>query len=50
MVDRLAKNDITKHDEVFKLEYTYCLTMLSYWKHEDEKRKDNDNRENNSVI
>ena len=37
MVDRLAKNDITKHDIVFKLEYTHCLTMLSYWNEQDKK-------------
>ena len=40
MVDRLAQNDITKHEIIFDINYIHCLNMLSYWKQQDEKKKD----------
>ena len=40
MVDRLAKNDITKHEIVFGINYIHALNMLSYWKHVEENKKE----------
>jgi len=32
IVDKLAKGDITKHDQVYKINYIHSLNMLSHWK------------------
>lgn len=39
MVDRLSDGDITKHEEVYKINYIYCLNILSYWYERDEYNK-----------
>lgn len=36
MMDRLSNGDPTKHDELYKMNYKYCLTQLLYWKEKDE--------------
>ena len=36
MVDRLSNGDITKHNDIYKLSYTQCLTQLLWWKDRDE--------------
>ena len=35
MVDRLANGDITKHDQVYKINYIECLNLMGYWHHRD---------------
>jgi hypothetical protein len=35
MIDRLANGDITKHDEIYKLNYISCLTQLAWWTERD---------------
>jgi len=35
MVDTLANKDITKHDEVYKMNFLYCLDVLSMYKDRD---------------
>tara|TARA_R110001632_G_scaffold22835_4_gene65235 strand:- start:639 stop:764 length:126 start_codon:yes stop_codon:yes gene_type:complete len=40
MVDKLSNSDITKQDEVFKINYIQALNMLSFWKHNDDNKKD----------
>ena len=39
MVDKLSNSDITKQDEVFKINYIQALNMLSFWKHNDKNKK-----------
>lgn len=36
MVDRLALSDITKHEEIYKQNYKYCLLQLEYWAEKDD--------------
>lgn len=36
MVDRLSNGDITKDEEILKMDYIYLLTRLLYWKDKDE--------------
>lgn len=35
MVDRLSNGDITKHTEIYEMNYVYCLNILSYWYERD---------------
>ena len=35
MVDKLSGSDITKHDEVYGINYIHALNMLGFWKHID---------------
>jgi hypothetical protein len=35
MVDRLSDGDITKHSEIYEMNYVYCLNILSYWYERD---------------
>ena len=35
MVDKLSGSDITKHDDVYKINYIHALNMLGFWKHID---------------
>jgi len=35
MVDRLAKGDITKHEEIYEMNYIECLNLISYWTERD---------------
>ena len=37
IVDKLAKGDITKHNEVYKINYIHSLNMLSHWKQIEQK-------------
>ena len=39
MVDKLSNSDITKQDEVFKINYIQALNTLSFWKHNDEQKQ-----------
>jgi len=39
MVDKLSKQDITKHEAVYSQNYINALNMLSYWKHLDDNKK-----------
>lgn len=41
MVDKLSNSDITKQDEVFKINYIQALNTLSFWKHNDEQKQKN---------
>lgn len=36
MVDRLSNSDITKHEEVYNINYIQALNLLSYWKVKDD--------------
>lgn len=39
MLDKLSGSDITKQNEVYKINYIQALNMLSFWKHNDENKK-----------
>lgn len=39
MVDKLSKQDITKHEDVYNQNYINALNILSYWKHLDDNKK-----------
>jgi len=45
MVDRLSNGDITKHKQVYGINYIECLTLMAYWHHRD-KYIENINRVN----
>lgn len=36
MVDRLSGGDVTKHEQVYELNYIYCLNVMGYWHDRDE--------------
>ena len=36
-IDRLANGDITKHKEIYKINYIECLNLLAYWHHRDKQ-------------
>lgn len=36
MVDRLSGGDITKDEDILKMDYIYLLTRLLYWKDKDD--------------
>lgn len=36
MIDRLSNGDITKHDEIYDINYIQSLNLLSYWKVKDD--------------
>lgn len=43
LIERLAKGDITRFEEVCDQNFINCLNLLSYWKEkevEDKKRED----------
>lgn len=35
MIEKLAKGDITKFDEIYKMNYILALNLLSFWKERD---------------
>jgi len=35
MVDRLSGGDVTKHEDVYKMNYIYCLNVLSFYHERD---------------
>jgi hypothetical protein len=37
VIEKLANGDITKFEEVTKMEFILCLNWLSYWKYKDKK-------------
>jgi hypothetical protein len=45
MVDRLSNGDITKHKQIYEINYTECLNLMAYWYHKD-KHIDQINRAN----
>ena len=49
MVDKLSNSDITKQNEVYKLNYIHALNMLGFWRHVD-KQKQNDNKQNSRTL
>lgn len=34
-MDKLSAKDITKHNNIYEMNYIYCLNVLSLWHHED---------------
>lgn len=36
MIDRLSQGDITREEQVFEINYVYCLTKLLYWNDRDD--------------
>lgn len=36
MVDRLANGDITKHEQIYNMNYLECLNLLALWNARDE--------------
>lgn len=39
LIERLAKGDITKFDDVYKTNYITALNLLSYWKEKDKEEE-----------
>jgi len=39
IVDKLAKGDITKHNEVYDINFIHALNMLAHWKQIDEQKQ-----------
>ena len=35
MIEKLAKGDITKFDEIYKQNFILCLNLLSFWSERD---------------
>jgi hypothetical protein len=35
MIDRLAQGDITKHEEIYEMNYIYCLNLLGMYHDKD---------------
>jgi hypothetical protein len=35
MVDKLAGGDITKHNQIYDINYVECLNLMAYWHHRD---------------
>ena len=49
IVDKLAKGDITKHNEVYNINYIHALNMLAHWKEIDRQKNDNTKSTNNNL-
>ena len=49
MVDRLSNSDITKHEQIYELNYIECLNVLSYWKEKDDYMNEMNNIKNNTI-
>lgn len=49
MVDRLSNNDITKHEQIYELNYIECLNVLSYWHEKDKYMEQMNNIKNNTI-
>ena len=39
IVDKLAKGDITKHNDVYDINYIHALNMLGHWKQTDKQKE-----------
>ncbi len=35
MIDKLSNGDITKHKDVYEINYIECLNLMAYWHHRD---------------
>lgn len=35
LINRLANDDVTKHNEIYKLNYMECLNNLAFWCYRD---------------
>lgn len=35
LMDRLSNGDITKHKDIYNINYIECLSLLAYWHHKD---------------
>ena len=35
IMDKLSNNDITKHKDIYEINYQECLTLMSLWHHRD---------------
>ena len=46
LVDKLSNQDITKDEEIYKLNYISALNRLSYWKEIDKLKQDNKDNQN----
>lgn len=44
MLNRLSNDDITKHKEIYEINYIECLTQMMYW-HQRDKYIDKINKE-----
>lgn len=40
IIDKLAMGDITKHNQIYDINYINALNMLAHWKATDEQKKD----------
>jgi hypothetical protein len=52
IIEKLAKGDITKFDEVCRQNFLACLNLLSYWKEKEKKiaqMQDEANRQINRI-
>jgi hypothetical protein len=49
MVDRLSNGDITKHEQIYELNYIECLNVLAYWKEKDDYMNEMNNIKNNTI-
>ena len=49
MVDRLSNSDITKHEQIYELNYIECLNVLAYWKEKDDYMNEMNNIKNNTI-
>lgn len=36
MLDTLSLGDLSKHEQILEMEYTYCMNLLLFWKIRDE--------------
>lgn len=36
MIDRLTNGDITRHEQVYQLNWIQCLNLLAWWKVKDD--------------
>lgn len=39
LIEKLAKGDVTKFDEVCRQNFIMCLNLLSYWKEKEQEIK-----------
>ena len=40
LIEKLAKGDITRFDEVTEQNFIACLNLLSYWKEKDDLQRE----------
>ena len=49
MIDRLSNGDVTKHEEIYEMNYIQCLNILSYWHEKDKYMEQMNNIKNNTI-